>query len=261
MRTICIIPARMASSRFPGKPLVPLLGMPMILHLWHRCRLYPDFERIVVATCDRDIFDTVRAAGGEAIMTLDTHPGCVDRTDEAIAKLDLGLADEDLVLMVQGDEILVAPDMLARIAEAYRQTRPPVVNLASRIYRTRDHDDPNVVKVVFGADGNAIYMSRAPIPSRARVADVPMYQQTGVIGFSAPFLHQFGRIERTPLEKLEMIDMLRVIENRLPVRIVTTETETIGVDTKADRDRAEHVLVNDPLVRDYLSFPSLAGSG
>ncbi len=255
MRTVCIIPARMASSRFPGKPMEPLLGMPMILHLWHRCRLFQSFDRVAVATCDTVIYDAVVDVGGEAIMTRDTHPGCVDRTEEAIGKLGAPLADDALVLMVQGDEILVNPEMLAGVVEAYGRDRDPVVNLVSKIYRTADHDDPNVVKVVFGSDHRVLYMSRAPIPSRARVVTVPMYQQTGVIGFSAGFLRRFGRLERTPLEMIELIDMLRAIERGYPVRVVTTETETIGVDTKADRDRAEQVLRRDRFTDRYLTTP------
>lgn len=248
-RAVCVIPARMGSSRFPGKPMEKLLGMPMIEHIYRRCLLQEAFDKVIVATCDQEIFDAVAPA---SVMTRDTHERCTDRVEEAIANLDLGLADDDLVVMVQGDEILVSPDMLGEMIETYNRTGAPVINLVSRLYRTEDHDDPNTVKVVFDKDRRALLFSRAPIPSRSRAGEVPMYQQTGVIAFRASFLHEFSALAPTPLEIIESVDMMRVIENRLPLYVVPTETETIGIDTPAELARAEQVLANDPLVRLYL---------
>lgn len=255
MANLCIIPARMASSRFPGKPLEPLLGLALVLHVFERCQLCPELERVVIATCDEEIRDAARAHGAETVMTADSHPGCVDRTDEAVAAIGGDLADDDLVLMVQGDEIMVGPEMLTDMVRAYADGSPPVVNLASRLYRDEDHKDPNTVKVVSDPHGRALYFSRAPIPSAYRVDDpagLPVYQQTGIIGFSKSFVHAFGGMERTPLEEAERIDMLRVIEHGLPVRIVHTQTETIGVDTPADLARAEKILAQDPTAKKYL---------
>jgi len=242
----------MAASRFPGKPLKMLLNMPLIQHIYLRCRLFPGFDRVVVATCDEVIAQSIRAIGGEAVMTADTHERATDRVEEAVANLDLGLADDDLVLMVQGDEILVTPDMLVRIVEAFRPTRPAVVNLVSRLYSDADHNDPNCVKVVAAPDGRILYFSRAPIPSRARAPDAPIYQQTGIIAFRADFLRQFSRLPQTPLEKIESCDMLRVLEHGLPISAVPSDLETIGVDTEADRVRAEEALRADPLTKRYL---------
>ena len=251
-RAVCVIPARMASSRFPGKPLAKLLGMPLILHVLHRCRLCPGFERVVVATCDEPIFRTVVSAGYEAIMTASTHERATDRVQEAVTALDLGLADSDLVVMVQGDEALVTPALTAAIIDAYERDRPAVVNLGSRLYRVEDHDDPNTVKVVADPQGRVLYFSRAPIPSRARAAAVPMYQQTGVMGFAAEFLNRFSALEQTPLEIIESVDMLRVIEHGLPITLVRTDSETVGVDTPADLARAEMLMSDDPMTRRYL---------
>jgi len=252
---LCIIPARMASSRFPGKPLAPLLGLALVLHVLERCRGADQLSRVVVATCDREIFDAVIAYGGEAVMTADSHPGCVDRTEEAVDILAPELADEDLVLMVQGDEILVSPEMINRVVSRYRQQQAPVVNLASRIGDPRDHDDPNTVKVVAAPDGRALYFSRAPIPSRFRSDEVPMYQQTGVIGFSASFLRTFGTLSRTPLEIAEQIDMMRALEHGYEIQLVFTESETLGVDTPVDLARAEAILATDPIAQSYLGNP------
>src|SRR3972149_4149013 len=112
MKSICVIPARMRASRFPGKPLAPLLGLPMICHIYRRCRLYGEFERTIVATCDEDVREAVSRDGGEVVMTSDRHERATDRVVEAVENLALGLADADFVIMVQGDEILVSPDML-----------------------------------------------------------------------------------------------------------------------------------------------------
>jgi 3-deoxy-manno-octulosonate cytidylyltransferase (CMP-KDO synthetase) len=255
-RAICVIPARMASSRYPGKPLVPLLGMPLILHVWHRCRLCARFERVVVATCDEEIRSVVERAGGEAVMTASTHERATDRSQEAVATLRLALGVDDLVVMVQGDEALMTPAFAEAILGAYERDHPAVVNLASRLYRAQDHDDPNTVKVVAAPGGHAIYFSRAPIPSRARAKSVPMYQQTGVIGFAAGFLERFSALPQTPLEIIESVDMLRVIEHGLPIALVRTEAETIGVDTPDDRERAEILMREDPTLALYMKlFP------
>jgi len=251
-RAVCVIPARMGSSRFPGKPMETLLGLPMIEHIRRRCTLHEGFERVVVATCDEVIYDAVVANGGEAVMTADTHERCTDRVEEAIANMDLGLDDDDLVVMVQGDEIMVSPEMLAEMVAVYERTGSPVINLVSRLYRTADHDDPNTVKAVFTEAGRALLFSRAPIPSRARSDNPPMFQQTGVIAFKVAFLHQFSAMPQTPLEKAESIDMLRVMEHGLALDVVPTDTETIGIDTPADLARAEEILADAPLTRRYL---------
>jgi len=241
----------MGSSRFPGKPLKKLLGISLIQHVFSRCRLCKGFERVVVATCDSEIADDIRSIGGEAVMTADTHERATDRVEEAIDKLALGLADDDLALMVQGDEILVTPKLLDEMIEAFSKTRPSVVNLVSRLYRNEDHQDPNTVKVALAQDGRILYFSRAPIPSRARMPDAPIYQQTGVIAFRAEFLKRFSRLPQTPLEKIESCDMIRVVEHGLPITAVVTEFETIGVDTEADRARAEQLLAKDAVTNLY----------
>ena len=251
MRSVCIIPARLGSSRYPGKPLAPLMGLSLVLHVWYRCRLEDAFVRVVVATCDEEIAKVVRTAGGEAVMTSKTHERATDRVEEAVKILELGLSDDDFVLMVQGDEVLVSPDMLRGMIEIFEGDRPQAVNLVSRLYRDEDHDDPNTVKVVAAPDGRALYFSRAPIPSRARSGPVSLYQQTGVIGFSAAFLKRFSTLAPTPLEIAESVDMLRVIEHGLTINLFFTDTETVGVDTPADLSRAEQILATDPVTARY----------
>lgn len=254
MRSICVIPARMGASRFPGKPLAPLLGLPMVCHIYRRCRLYTGFERTVVATCDEVIRDAVENDGGEVVMTSDRHERATDRVVEAVQNMALGLAETDFALMVQGDEILAGPDMLKTMVESYAAQPGDVVNLISPLRDVRDHDDPNTVKVVYDLNDRALYMSRAAIPSRTRAkGPLPLYQQTGIIGFSAGFLRRFGELPQTSLEQIESVDMMRAIECGFTVRVVRAGVETIGVDTPADISRAEAMLKADPVTSRYLN--------
>lgn len=252
---ICVIPARMGSSRFPGKPMATISGLPMILHVYERCRLYENFDRVIVATCDDVIYNAVDAHGGEAVMTQDTHERCTDRVEEAIKNLSLDDDPDRQVVMVQGDEALMTPEMAGDVVDSFGANDAVVVNLVSRLYNETDHDDPNTVKVVAAPDGRALYYSRAPIPSRYRVTntqDMPLYQQTGVMGFSAGFLKEFSALPQTPLEIIESIDMMRVIEHGRTIQFVYTERETVSVDTPNDLARAEAILAQDPLTKTYL---------
>jgi len=254
---VCIIPARMASSRFPGKPLAPLLGMPLILHVWHRCRLAGAFDRILVATCDREIADCVEQAGGEAVMTADTHERCTDRVAEALEVVWDSFDPKGIVVMVQGDEVLVDPGALAEMPDIITQQGAAAVNLLSPIADPAEGDDVNVVKAATALDGRVVYLSRSPIPSRSRTPDVGMLQQTGVIAFTALFLETFSRLQPTPLEIAESIDMLRLIEHGLPLYSVIGAAPTIGVDTESDRLAAERVLRDNPWTAQYLQPASV----
>jgi len=251
MKKICIIPARMGSSRFPGKPLAKALDVPLIVHIAKRCALSTNLDYVAVATCDQEIQEVCVSYNIPVIMTSHTHERCTDRVSESINKLNLKLQDEDLILMVQGDEILVTPEMLDTVIKDYQQKKVPVINLLSKIYNPQDFEDPNVVKVVASPSQNALYFSRAPIPSTYRNQNVTIYQQTGVIGFSRLFLEEFSKLPQTPLEKVESIDMLRVLENGLPLRVVHTMHETVAVDTPYDLERASNILLTDELIKLY----------
>ena len=249
---ICVIPARMASSRYPGKPLAPILGLPLVLHVWHRCLLYERFSDVLIATCDPEIIEAAERHGARAVLTSDRHERATDRVQEAVETQFPDLWGDRVVVMVQGDELLVSPDLISLVIEHQRASDAPVVNLGSRLRRAEDRTDPNTVKVVAAPDGHVLYFSRAPIPSATRRAEVPAYQQTGVMAFTWNFLVRFAELSQTPLEIAESVDMLRPIEHGIPVHIVLTETETIGVDTPADRDRGEELLAADPLTARYL---------
>lgn len=252
MKKICIIPARLGSSRFPGKPLADACGLPVLIHIAKRCQLNQKLGHVAVATCDVEIVKVCEAHGIQAIMTSVDHERCTDRVNEAVEKLSFTVDEKDFIVMVQGDEILVTPEMLDTVIEDYETYQSPVVNLLSRIYTEADHIDPNVVKVVSSPDQRALYLSRAPIPSKYRDQDAPAYQQTGVIGFSKVFLTHFSQLPQTPLEKTESIDMLRILEHGLTLRVVYTEKETVAVDVPSDLTRACKILQTDELVRKYV---------
>lgn len=251
MKKVCIIPARMGSSRFPGKPLAKALNLPVVIHVAKRCHLSKHLDYVGVATCDEEIRQVCEQYGVPAIMTSDKHERCTDRVSEAIEKLRVNLTGDDFVLMVQGDEILITPDMIDSVINDYKHSHSPVINLLSRIYTTSDHEDPNVVKVVSSPDQRALYFSRAPIPSTYRDKEAIIYQQTGAIGFAREFLKKFSDLSQTPLEKVESIDMLRVLEHNLPLRVVYTNKETVAIDMPYDLERAINILKTDPLVKQY----------
>lgn len=252
-RKICVIPARMASSRFPGKPLEKLLGLSLIGHIYKRCQACDSFDEIIIATCDQEIMDEIHSLGGKAVMTKDTHERCTDRVAEALTKLEKPPKNDDLVIMVQGDEVLVNQEMLSTMIEQMESTKAPALNLISRLYSEDTFHSPHTVKVVTRPDSSVLYMSRSMLPSAHRVqGEVGIYQQTGIIGFTADFLEKFSNLEPTPLEKAESVDMLRVLEHGLTLQSVSTEIETVGVDTPEDLRQAEAILKSDKFTETYL---------
>lgn len=246
---IAVIPARLAASRFPGKPLAKLLGLPMIEHVRRRVALCKLFSHVVVATCDRAIMDAVSGYGGRAVMTSSAHERCTDRVAEAAMKLEA-----DIVVNVQGDEPLVRPDILEKLVAPLLDDQTLVcTNIMSPI-SDEEWMSPNVVKTVFDSKYNALYFSRAAVPAKCKAggAPIPRYKQTGLIAFRKDFLLEFTRLPPTPLEKIESVDMLRVLEHGHRVRMVVAECKAIGVDTPADVAVAEELLRADPLTKSYL---------
>lgn len=250
MKVAAIIPARMAASRFPDKPLKPILGLPMIEHVRRRVLLSPKVDEVVVATCDKSIFDVVHAAGGRAVMTADTYERCTDRIAEAARNMDA-----DIYINVQGDEPLVLPEMMDQIvAPFFEDPTLECVNLAVPIVDDAEFNDVNAVKVVTNVKDEMIYASREPIPSRSKAPDnnFRKLKQLGIIAFSADFLQKFTELPATPLEEVESVDMLRAVEHGYRVQMVETGGVMIGVDLPGDIARVEKVLENDPLVEKYM---------
>jgi len=255
MNIVAIIPARMASSRFPGKPMARIHGMPMIGHVYFRTRLCKLLTETYIATCDPEIYDYIESVGGKAIITADTHERCTDRTSEAMLKIEADIGGKvDIVVMVQGDEPMVTPEMIEQsITPMLKDSSINVVNLMALIKSPAEFEDPNEVKVVVGVNGTALYFSREPIPSRKKgVPDVPMLKQVCIIPFRRDYLLKFNSMPPTPLEKIESVDMMRIIEHGEHVHMVMTDAESLSVDNQADLEKVEQLMAGDKLRNLYL---------
>jgi len=255
VKIIGIIPARMASSRFPGKPLAKIRGIPMVGHVYLRSKMAKVLDDVYVATCDEEIKEYTESIGGKAIMTSDKHERASDRAAEALLKIEKEIGQRvDIVVMIQGDEPMVVPEMLdLAVQPMLGDERVLVVNLMAPIRMPKEYEDPNEVKVVVDNDNHALYFSREPIPSSKKGAtEIPMLKQVCIIPFRRDFLFRFSQLEPTPLEKIESVDMLRAIEHGYKVKMVLASFETYSVDTPEDLRFVEERMKNDPLVMKYL---------
>lgn len=244
----------MGATRFPGKPLAPLHGIPMIGHCLLRTRMAAGLTGTYVATCDREIADYVESIGGTAVMTADTHNRATDRTAEATGHIEaLTGKAVDIVIMIQGDEPLVQPGDIEAMIEHFAEPAVEIVNLMARIPDEKTFRDVNNVKVVTDGAMNALYMSREPIPSAWKGVAAPRYMQIGAIAFRKPVLDRFNATPETILEQAESIDMCRVLETGGKIRMVVTEAAMLGVDTPAELAEAELRLEADPLFARYRS--------
>jgi len=254
MKSIAIIPARMGSSRFPGKPMAPICGVPMVGHCYFRTQMCADLSGTYVATCDQEIRDYVESIGGEAIMTSATHERASDRTAEAMLEIEKRIGSKiDIVVMVQGDEPMVTPTMISQALAPFQDVNVNVVNLMSRISTVSEFEDPNEIKVVVDKKDNAIYFSREPIPTRKKgVTDVPMLKQVCIIPFRRDYLIKFNSMDETQLERIESIDMMRIVENGDQVKMVMTDAESYSVDTLEELKSVEKKMRNDKLMASYI---------
>jgi 3-deoxy-manno-octulosonate cytidylyltransferase (CMP-KDO synthetase) len=255
MNIVGIIPARLASSRFPNKPLAKILGMPMIGHVYLRSKMCGDLKEVYAATCDREIYDYILSIGGKAVMTADTHERASDRTAEAMLKIEQETGEQvDIVVMIQGDEPMVTPDMISAAIKPLIQDRMiNITNLMAPLRTREEHEDPNEVKVVVDKNNYALYFSREPIPSRKKgFLDVPMLKQVCIIPFRREFLLAYNSMEQTPLEKVESVDMNRILENGMKVKMIKTEANTYSVDTEEDLEKVNLLMNNDGLCDIYM---------
>lgn len=256
MNAVGIIPARMGATRFPGKPMATLLGMPMIGHCYHRTRLARGLAATYVATCDEPIASYVRGIGGNAVMTAATHNRATTRTAEALELIERETGEcVDVVVMVQGDEPLIAPETISETLHHFADPAVSIVNVMSKLRTLEAFVDKNNVKVVVNRSSDALYFSREPIPSPWRGWEqLPRFMQTGVIAFRRDILLKFNGMQETPLEQHESVDMNRVLEVGGRIRMVPTDTLTIGVDTPEELEEAERHLQTDPFLARYLQL-------
>jgi 3-deoxy-manno-octulosonate cytidylyltransferase (CMP-KDO synthetase) len=233
-----VIPARYASTRFPGKPLADLGGRPLIEHVYRRvteCRL---IGTVIVATDDARIQEAVTGFGGRAQMTHADHVSGTDRVAEVARGLDC-----DLVVNVQGDEPLIAPDMIEDALTPFADPAVHVTTLRRRIDDPADYLDPHVCKVVVDRGGHALYFSRTPIPYRRDCgAALEAWKHVGLYAYRRKCLLDFARMPPTPLERIEALEQLRALENGIRITVVETRHDAVGVDTPEDLERVRRLI-------------------
>ena len=234
----------MGSSRFPGKPMVKILGKPMIGHVYDNVKKSKLLTDIAVATCDDEIYNYIESIGGRAVMTLDKHERASDRCAEAL--LIIEQEDNikfDIVVMVQGDEPMIHPDMISEaVSPMLDDSKILITNLLGKIESKEEFEDQNCIKVVCDLNSNALYFSREPIPTRSKINEIPMGKQICVIPFRRDFIIEYNELEPTPLEIAESIDMMRILEHGLNIRMVPTNYNTYAVDTLDDLKKVEKVM-------------------
>jgi 3-deoxy-D-manno-octulosonate cytidylyltransferase len=239
---LILIPARMASTRLPGKPLAEIAGEPMIVHVWRRA-MESKLGQVCVATDSADIADAVEKSGGRAVMTRTDHASGTDRIHEALGKLDPG-GDADIIVNMQGDEPTLEPALLAVLVALLTDRAVDIATLAAEIGRPQECDDPNVVKVVgtpFGpARLRALYFTRATAP----YGDGPRYHHIGLYAFRRAALERFVALPPSPLEKREKLEQLRALEAGMRIDVAIVDTVPLGVDTPQDLEKARAMLTS-----------------
>lgn len=250
MKTIAILPARMSSGRFPGKPLKQIAGLSMIAHCFLRTRLCRSLTKVVVATPDEVIAEDIRRLGGEAVVTPEFDM-CNDRIAWAYDAIAAQDGPYDLVINVQGDQPLVHPDMLDQLLTAHAEgPRFKSYTLVEPLTSLEEFHDLNRVKVLFREkDGGLIYMSRAPIPSPKKHGVLPerVHKHTAIIAFEPAFLKEFLAFGMTYNEEVEGIDYNRVLEMGEEMRVLVTPIVSDTVDNQDDLDRVRKTMETDPL--------------
>ena len=236
-----VIPARLASTRFPEKVLKLIGGRPMIQHVWERAARAKKLSSLVVACDDRRIYDCVQAFGGKALLTRPDHPNGTARVAEAAAGMDAGA-----FVNIQGDEPLMDPaniDALAGLLEADAALQVATLAVARR--DEQGYQNPNVVKVVCDAAGYALYFSRAPLPHRREAAgDVSYLKHLGIYAYRRDFLLQFVKWQTGDLEQTEKLEQLRILERGVNIRVALAAADSQGVDTAEDFAAVEKILKN-----------------
>jgi 3-deoxy-manno-octulosonate cytidylyltransferase (CMP-KDO synthetase) len=242
-----IIPARYASSRFPGKPLVLIGGKPMIQRVYEQAR--KSLENVWVATDDKKIFDAVLQFGGKAIMTSPDHPSGTDRCAEAVNTISRETGKEiDIVINIQGDEPFIRPEQITLLTGCFKDDSVEIATLVRKVEPGEDVFNPNQPKVIINLKGDAIYFSRAPIPyvrdceksdwSRNHV----FFKHPGLYAYRSEILKKITLLPRSPLEITESLEQNRWIENGYKIRTAITDWESIGIDTPDDLEKAKLLL-------------------
>jgi len=234
-----VIPARYASSRFPGKPLAAIAGKTMLQHVWERATQARYLTNLVIATDDERIRTAAENFSAKVVITRGDHLSGTDRVAEAASA-----SNAQIVVNIQGDEPMIDPAAIdAAVLGLLDQDEAPMSTLKTRLFRASDAADPNVVKVVTGADGNALYFSRAAIPY-ARDADTktPYFKHIGLYVYRREFLLAYPDLPVGPLERAERLEQLRALENGFKIQVVETDCDSLGIDTPEDWERISAIF-------------------
>jgi 3-deoxy-manno-octulosonate cytidylyltransferase (CMP-KDO synthetase) len=243
-KVVAIIPARYHSNRFEGKPIAPIMGKPMIQHVYERAQSVPMLSRVVVATDDERIADCVSSFSGEVVMTRADHASGTDRLAEAATKLDI--PEQDVLVNIQGDQPMFPAEVVEQVAQPLLDDPTlPMSTLIYRIVRREEIGDPNHVKTVFDRNNFALYFSRSPIPFQRdphEVVEPTYYKHLGFYAYRKGFLLTFVSLPEGEWERFEKLEQLRALEFGYRIKVILTEYDSVEVDTPKDLKRVEAIL-------------------
>ena len=231
MNVLCVIPARYASTRLPGKPLAMIAGKTMIERVYQQASLARIPQKVLVATDDTRVEEAVKAFGGEVIMTSPDHPSGTDR----LAEVALSYPKVDVIVNVQGDEPMIPPELIDDLAKAFADNPNLEMATVKTPMQKEDYENPNAVKVVTDLNGYALYFSRSLMPyPRKKTEEFKVYKHVGVYAYKRDFLLKYAALPPTPLEKVESLEQLRALENGVKIKVLTSDFQGIGIDTADD---------------------------
>ena len=231
MKVLCVIPARYASTRLPGKPLSMIAGKPMIQHVYERACQAQLPDEVVVATDNEFVEQAVLAFGGKAVMTSPDHPSGTDR----LAEVALMYPDVDVIVNVQGDEPMIPPEVVDRLAEVFKDDADLKMATMKVVMDEEDYNNTAAVKVVTDQRGYALYFSRSLMPyPRNKPGGYKVFKHVGIYAYRRDFLLKYAALEPTPLEKAESLEQLRALENGYKIKVLESDFQGIGVDTPED---------------------------
>ena len=240
MKVLCVIPARYASTRLPGKPLKDIAGKPMVVRVYERASQAGLVNETLVATDDERIKVAVEAAGGKAMLTRADHATGTDR----LAEVAEAYPEVDLIVNVQGDEPLIDPGLIDELAGLFaNEPELAMATVKTEMEDEAEQKNPNNVKVVCDKAGYALYFSRSLMPY-PRKGGCPVYKHIGIYAYRRDFLLQYAKMEPTPLEQAESLEQLRALENGYRIKVVETKAKFVGVDTVEDLERVNEIYRN-----------------
>lgn len=249
MKILAVIPSRYASTRFPGKPLEKIAGKSMVQRVYEQVSKATRVDRIIIATDDNRIYDHIEDFGGEVLMTAEKHQNGTERCAEVIETV---YKDFDVVLNIQGDEPFILPEQIDQLASCFEDETTDIATLIKQTDSTEQLFSPNTAKVIFNEDDKALYFSRQPIPHLRGIAQEEWVEKkahflhVGIYGYRKDVLREIIQLPISSLERLEMLEQLRWLENGYTISVKQTDYQSISVDTPTDLANAENFLQHFP---------------